>query len=76
VALPRAVLPFINRTVPVGVPAEDDTVAVKVTDCPSAEGVSDEVRTTEVGAWLTTWLRAEDAAGENVAPPPYNAVME
>jgi hypothetical protein len=34
VAVPRAVLPFINRTVPVGVPAKDDTVAVKVTDCP------------------------------------------
>jgi hypothetical protein len=34
VAVPRAVLPFMNVTEPAGVPAKDDTVAVKVTDCP------------------------------------------
>jgi hypothetical protein len=33
-AVPKAVLPFTNVTKPLGVPAEDDTVAVKVTDCP------------------------------------------
>ena len=34
VALPRAVIPFLNVTVPVGVPEEEDTVAVKITACP------------------------------------------
>jgi hypothetical protein len=34
VALPRIVLPFMNVTLPVGVPADEDTVAVNVTDCP------------------------------------------
>jgi hypothetical protein len=33
-ATPTDELPFINVTEPLGVPAEDDTVAVKVTDCP------------------------------------------
>jgi hypothetical protein len=34
VALPRIALPFMKVILPVGVPVNEDTVAVNVTDCP------------------------------------------
>jgi hypothetical protein len=34
VAVPNVALPFMKVTLPVGVPADEDTVAVNVTDCP------------------------------------------
>jgi hypothetical protein len=49
VAVPRVALPFLKVTVPAGVTDEEETVAVKVTDCPTAEGFSDEVTEVEVG---------------------------
>ena len=45
-ACPAAMVfvPSLKFTVPVGVPPEDaETVAVKVTDCPTAEGFSEEI---------------------------------
>jgi hypothetical protein len=42
-AVPRFALPLLNVTMPVGVPDEEETVAVKLTDCPTVEGFSDEV---------------------------------
>jgi hypothetical protein len=45
-----AVLPYINVIVPEGVPDGEVTVAVYVTVCPTAEGFSDGVRVTVVGA--------------------------
>jgi hypothetical protein len=39
---------LVNRTVPVGVPEPEVTVAVKVTFWPRAEGLGDETRVAEV----------------------------
>ncbi len=50
VALPRDVLPFSNVTVPVGVPDDEVTVAVKVTDWPKVAGFKDDVRAVVVMA--------------------------
>jgi len=40
--VPRVVVPSLKVTVPVGVPAPEDTVAVKTTVCPKVEGFWDE----------------------------------
>jgi hypothetical protein len=39
-----------NCTVPVGVPAEDETVAVKLTESPKLDGFSEEVTTADAVA--------------------------
>ena len=39
VAVPKVVAPFLKVTVPVGVPEDPVTVAVKVTDCPNTLGL-------------------------------------
>jgi hypothetical protein len=44
VALPSAVEPSKNTTIPVGVPAADFTLAVNVTTCPKIDGLSDEAK--------------------------------
>ena len=59
VAVPRMVLPSLKVTVPVGVPEPGAlalTVAVKVTACPSADGLSEEVRVVAVASLLTDSL--------------------
>jgi len=51
VAVPTVVEPFFNVTTPVGVPlpgATVTTVIVKVTDLPSVDGFSEEVRVVEL----------------------------
>jgi hypothetical protein len=57
VAVPNTVVPFMNLTVPVGMPTAAATVAVKVTDCPCFEGFNDEVRVVVLAILLTFWLR-------------------
>lgn len=37
------VAPSVKVTVPVGVPLDDDIVAVMITDCPGPDGFADEV---------------------------------
>ena len=54
VAVPRVAAPSLKTTVPVGVPAELVTVAVKVTDCPRLEGFREETRAVDVAAGFTT----------------------
>jgi hypothetical protein len=55
VALPSVALPFLNVTVPVGVPLNSGaTVAVKVTESPKVEGFSEEVNVTALVAGFTT----------------------
>ena len=59
--VPMLIVPLRNVTVPVGVPAPGAvtvTVAVKVTGCPTADGLGDEVTIVDVLALLTTWLTA------------------
>jgi hypothetical protein len=40
-------------TLPVGVPDEDETVAVKITSCPTVAGFCEGVRPTVVAAGFT-----------------------
>ncbi len=59
--LPRDVVPSIKVTLPVAVPVAGDTaetVAVKVTDCPSEEGFGAAVTLVVVAALLTTCEKA------------------
>jgi predicted small secreted protein len=42
-AVPRAVAPSLNVTVPMGVPALLVTVALKVTACPTLLGLTEDV---------------------------------
>ena len=58
VPVPNVVLPSLKVTVPVA--AEGETVAVKVTVTPDADGFDDEVRVTVVVALFTVWVSAED----------------
>ena len=66
VPVPSVVVPSLKVTVPVGVPVPElgATVAVKVTDCPTVEGFTDEVTVVVVDARLTTW----DSAAEVLDP--------
>ena len=57
VPVPRVVVPSLNVTVPVGVPAPGAvtvTVAVNVTDCPKTDGFTLEVTTVDVESTPTT----------------------
>lgn len=49
------VLPSANVTLPTGTPLPDVTVAVKVTDCPTSDGLGDEVTVVAVAKFCTTW---------------------
>ena len=60
--LPKAEPSMENCTVPVGVPAPGATaltVAVKLTDWPKTEGLTEEATVVVVLAGLTTWVRGE-----------------
>ena len=77
VPVPSAVTPSLNVTVPLGVPvAVLVTVAVNITDCPTLEGLSDEVKAVDDAFLFTTWLTAVEVLVRKVASPPYTAVME
>src|SRR5580700_4349894 len=76
VALPIAAAPSLNVTVPVGVPPALVTVAVKVTACLSALGLTDEASEAVVaGAALTVWVSAGDVLAEKLMSPLYSAVI-
>ena len=60
--LPKAEPSMENCTVPVGVPAPGATaltVAVKLTDWPKTEGLTEAATIVVVLAWLTTCVRGE-----------------
>ena len=65
---PKVAVPFLNVTVPVGVPTPELTVAVNVTACPNVDGFNDEVTFVEVGAGLTVWVIAPEDARYRVPP--------
>ena len=75
VTVPRTAAPFLNVTVPVGVPDEDETVALKATAWPYVEGFGEEISATALAAGFTTWLRIEEALPAKLAFPLYTAVM-
>ena len=58
-------MPSLNVTVPAGVPRPGElavTMAVKVTDCPTTDGLAEEVTAVVVAVELTvkTWLLSEE----------------
>ncbi len=54
---PKMVAPFLNVTVPVGVPPEPDTVAVSVIEWPHCDGFAEEASVV-VESFSTTWVNA------------------
>ena len=63
VPAPNTVAPFLNVTVPVGVPlpgATAATVAVNVTDCPNKDGLCDEITVVELAALFTVSVRTAE----------------
>src|SRR2546425_1198267 len=77
VAVPSTVAPSRNVTVPVGTPAAEVTVAVRVTACPVVEGFGVEVKVVVVAAAagaFTTWVTTAEGLAAKVALPPYAAV--
>jgi hypothetical protein len=65
----------LNVTVPVGTPAEEVTVAVNVTDCPEADGLTDELSAVVLDAPPTVCASAAEVLWANVSDPLYVAVM-
>ena len=56
VSVARVVVPSLNVTVPAGVPSPGElavTIAVKVTDWPTTDGLADEVTAVVVAVELT-----------------------
>jgi hypothetical protein len=66
VDVPSTVLPLVNVTVPV---TPDCRVAVKVTDWPVFDGLSEETRPTVGCALFTVWVVVPVAGLLFVSPP-------
>lgn len=70
VPVPSVVELSLKVTVPVGVPPDDVTVAVKVTDSPKVDGFTDEATEVELVAALTVCVNAADVLPlKSVLPP-------
>ena len=68
--LPMIVAPFLNATVPVGVPLYCGTmVAAKVTDSPTVRGFSDETSMVVVVARFTNWYSGGEVLPAKVVSP-------
>jgi hypothetical protein len=64
----REVEPSWNVTMPVGVGDPPVTVAVKMTDCPMAEGLGEEVTAVVVAKAWTFWRSTAFPAGKFASP--------
>src|SRR5579864_2819312 len=51
----RTVLPWVNVTVPTGMPEPEVTLAVKVTDWPNTDGLGEELTVVVVAKFCTVW---------------------
>jgi len=63
----------LKVTVPVGMPPPGlfaVTVAVKVTDCPDADGLAEELTDVVVPAFFTVWVSVLEVLPLKVASPP------
>ena len=68
--MPIIVVPFLNVTVPLGVPLYcGTTLAVKVTGSPPAGGFRDETSMVVVVAWSTTWCSAGEVLAAKLVSP-------
>jgi hypothetical protein len=71
-------VPSLNVTVPVGVPVPGEvavTVAVRVTDWPDTEGLTDDARTVPLLALVTVCVTTPEVLVLKLLSPPYTAVM-
>jgi hypothetical protein len=77
VAVPSAVTPSLNVTVPVGVPPPliGLTEALSTTACPKVEGFGDEERVVCVGVLFTTKATGGEVLELKVVLPLYTATM-
>src|ERR1700722_5086711 len=76
VAVPISVEPFMNVTVPVGVPPEPLTLAVNATSCPTTIGLFDAVSMVVLLTLpVTLKLKAADVLVANAGNPSKVAVM-
>jgi hypothetical protein len=73
---PRTVVPSRKFTLPFGTPAVEVTVAVKLTDCPWAEGLGLETSVVDVPAGLTVCCQTTDVLPRKLPSPEYVAVIE
>jgi len=55
---------------------EEETLAVKVTDLPTAEGLALEASVVEVAAGLTVCARVDEVPARKLESPLYFAEME
>ena len=68
--VPNVAVPFLNATVPVGVPPEIDvTVALNVTLCPKLEGFALDVTVVAVVYLLTVSVKIAEVLAKNVVSP-------
>jgi hypothetical protein len=72
----RMLVPSTNSTFPVGVPAEDVTVAVKLTVFPDTDGFTEETSVTTGVALFTTWDKIPEALPVKLESPLYTAEIE
>src|SRR5438067_4869485 len=70
--VPTLLPSMVNVAVPVGVPAAEVTVAVKVTDCPTPDGFWLDVSVVVVVA-ATTWVTVFDVLPAKLPLAPYTA---
>ncbi len=70
VPVPRLLAPSRNVTVPVGMPAGELTVAVKVTGWPKTLGFAEEIAVTVVAALFTVCDNGEELLGSKFVSPP------
>jgi len=70
VPVPRLLAPSRNVTVPVGMPAGELTVAVKVTGWPKTLGFAEEIYATVVEALFTVCYNADELLGLKFVSPP------
>ncbi len=70
VPVPRLVAPSRKATVPVGVPAGELTVAVKVIGWPKTLGFTEEIDVTVVAALFTVCDNGEELLGSKFVSPP------
>jgi ribosomal protein S5 len=66
--VPKTVAPSLNVTIPVAV--DGNTIAVKVTVAPKADGLGLDVTTVAVEAFDTVWVIAGEVEGPKFALPP------
>jgi hypothetical protein len=76
VPVPSAVEPSLKLTIPVGIPPELVTVAVKVIPWVRLLGFNDEATLTVLEFWLTDCVNTDDALPAYTRSPPKIAVIE